>query len=277
MPEDTECIEAAYEATMQGFVKCIFVGNTDIMTDLINKNSLKNFAPEMIDARTPEEAAFKTVELIRNKKASAIMKGVISTPILLKAILNSQTGIKDSNVLSHTLIYEADNSLKFITDGGMIPQPDLKALIEIIKNSAKVAKKFGFKKIKVGVISTSDTVDPQITSSLNAAILAQMSAKGQFGDDIIVDGPFTLDSIISEDAANIKGVKKSFDGTADVIVGPDIDTVNIFAKSLIYYGNVQCGGLIVGAKCPVVLLSRADTKEIKLNSIKLALAAGVED
>lgn len=273
MPEEVDSIIAAYEAYKHGFVNCIFVGNTKIMQEFIDKCA-PGFTPEMINAETPEEAAFKTVELVRTGKAKALMKGNISTPILLKAVLNSETGIKDSSVLSHVLVYEHDGSLKFLTDGGMIPAPTLDNKIEIIKNAYKIAKKFGCNPVKVGVLSAAELVNTKIQSSLDAAVLSKMSEQGYFGDDCIVDGPFGLDNVISEEAAKIKKVKKNFEGNADILVCSDIDSGNILGKSILYYGNTRAGGMIIGAKCPVILLSRADTKEIRLDSIKLALAAG---
>lgn len=273
MPEEVDSITAAYEAYKHGFVNCIFVGNTKIMQEFIDK-SAPGFTPEMINAETPEEAAFKTVELVRTGKAKALMKGNISTPILLKAVLNSETGIKDSSVLSHVLVYEHEGSLKFLTDGGMIPAPTLDNKIEIIKNAYKIAKKFGCNPVKVGVLSAAELVNTKIQSSLDAAVLSKMSEQGYFGDDCIVDGPFGLDNVISEEAAKIKKVKKNFEGNADILVCSDIDSGNILGKSILYYGNTRAGGMIIGAKCPVILLSRADTKEIRLDSIKLALAAG---
>lgn len=273
MPEEIDSITAAYEAYKLGFVNCIFVGNTKVMQEYIDKFA-PDFKPEMINSDTPEESAFKTVELVRNKKASALMKGNISTPILLKAVLNSETGIKDSNVLSHVLVYEHNGSLRFLTDGGMIPTPTLENKIEIIKNAYKIAKKFGCNPVKVGIVSAAELVNTKIQSSLDAAVLSKMSYQGFFGEDCIVDGPFGLDNVISEEAAKIKHIKKTFKGNADVLVCADIDTGNILGKSILYYGKTRAGGMIIGAKCPVILLSRADTKEIRLDSIKLALAAG---
>ncbi|MBP5469426.1 MAG: phosphate butyryltransferase [Candidatus Riflebacteria bacterium] len=273
MPEEIDSITAAYEASKLGFVNCIFVGNIEVMQQFIDKCA-PGFTPEMINAETPEEAAFKTVELVRTGKAKALMKGNISTPILLKAVLNSETGIKDSSVLSHVLVYEHEGSLKFLTDGGMIPAPTLDNKIEIIKNAYKIAKKFGCNPVKVGVLSAAELVNTKIQSSLDAAVLSKMSEQGYFGDDCIVDGPFGLDNVISEEAAKIKKVKKNFEGNADILVCSDIDSGNILGKSILYYGNTRAGGMIIGAKCPVILLSRADTKEIRLDSIKLALAAG---
>lgn len=274
MPEEVDSIMAAYEATELGFVKCIFVGNAAVMKDMIAKHA-PGFEPEMINAETPEEAAFKTVELVRLGKAAALMKGNVSTPVFMKAILNDETGIKDSSVLSHILGFDYKGQMRFLTDSGMVPVPTLEQKIEIIKSAAKIAWKFGYKPVKVGAYSAVEMINPKMKSSTDAAILAKMSEKGQFGDDIIVDGPLGLDNIISEEAAQVKKIKKNFEGNADILLCPDVDSGNILGKSILYYGNTRAGGIIVGAKCPVILLSRADTKEVRIDSIKLALAASL--
>ena len=276
MPEELDSVMAACEASEMGFVKCIFVGKLSTMKKIIDENA-PNFEPELIDAETPEEAAFKTVELIRTGKASALMKGNISTPILLKAVLNSETGIKDSSLLSHVLVYENHNKLRFLTDGGMVPSPTFSQKVEIIRNAVKLAGRFGCKPVKVAVLSNSEFVESELQSSIEAAALAKMSERGQFGDNVIVDGPLGLDDAVIEDSKEISEIKKSYDGSADVLVASDIDTGNIIGKSILYYGNTRAGGIIIGAKCPVILLSRADTKEIRLDSIKVALAAGTLD
>ncbi|NCB39441.1 MAG: phosphate butyryltransferase [Erysipelotrichia bacterium] len=273
MPEETDTVLAAYEASNLGFVNCIFVGNQDIIKTYIDQTA-PGFKPQIIHANTPEEAAFKSVELIRENKASALMKGNISTPILLKAVLNSETGIKKSDVLSHVLIFEWENSLRFLTDGGMLPHPTLEEKIEIINNARILAKKLGCDVARVAVLSAVEKVNTKIQSTVDAAILAKMGERGQFGKDCIVDGPLALDNAISLESAHHKGLFNEVVGKADILVAPDIDTGNILGKTLLYFGNVQAGGLIIGARCPVIMLSRSDDKQTRMNSIKLALAAG---
>lgn len=274
MPEETDTVLAAYEAANLGFVECIFVGNKDIIKGYIDQVA-PGFKPEIIHAATPEEAAFKSVELVRNNKASALMKGNISTPVLLKAVLNSETGIKKSDVLSHVLVFEWENSLRFLTDGGMIPHPSLEEKIELINNAKALAKKLGCDVPRVAVLSSVEKVNPKIQSTLDAAVLAKMGERGQFGKDCIVDGPLALDNAISLESAHHKGLFNEVVGRADILIAPDIDTGNILGKTLLYFGNVQAGGLIIGARCPVIMLSRSDARETRMNSIKLALAAGI--
>lgn len=273
MPEDENSIEAVYEAYTIGFANAIMVGNQEIISNLL-KIKAPNFHPDIINAQTPEEAAFKSVELVRNNIASAIMKGSISTPILLKAVLNSSTGIKQSEVLCHVLAFENDNRLIFFSDGGMIPQPSLKDKIEIIKNVKLLAKKFGYSIPKIAVLSAFNEITPDLNSSIEAAALAQMGNRNMFGKDCIVDGPFSFATALGLENASEDYHTSQVCGKADALIAPDIDTGNIVGKSILYYGNTKAGGMIIGAKVPVIMLSRSDTKELRLNSIKLALAAG---
>ncbi|HAE39508.1 MAG TPA: phosphate butyryltransferase [Candidatus Riflebacteria bacterium] len=273
MPEDIDTVSAAHEAANQGFVECIFVGNKDIIKGCLDK-AAPGFNPEIIHCDTPEDAAFKSVELIRQNRASALMKGSISTPVLLKAVLNSETGIKKSGVLSHVLVFEWENSLRFLTDGGMLTHPSLEEKIEMINNCKALARKLGVEVARVAVLSSVEKVNPKIQSTIDAAVLAKMGDRKQFGADCIVDGPLALDNAISLESAHHKGLFNEVVGRADILIAPDIDTGNVLGKILLYFAKTQAGGLILGAQCPVVLLSRSDDKQTRMNSIKLALAAG---
>lgn len=273
MPEDTETVLAAYEASNLGFVSCIFVGNREMIKTCIDQVA-PGFNPEIIHAATPEEAAFKAVELVRQNKASALMKGNISTPILLKAVLNTETGIKKSDVLSHVLIFEWENSLRFLTDGGMLTHPSLEEKIELINNTKVLAQKLGVAIPRVAVLASVEKVNIKMKSTIDAAILAKMGDRHQFGKDCLVDGPLALDNAISLESAHHKGLYNEVVGQADILIAPDIDTGNILGKTLLYFANIQAGGLIIGAKCPVIMLSRSDDKQTRMNSIKLALAVG---
>jgi phosphotransacetylase len=273
MPEDADTVSAAFEASNLGFVDCIFVGNESLMKACIERVA-PGFTPELIHAETPEEAAAKSVELVKEGRAKALMKGNISTPVLLKAVLNSETGIKKGKILSHVLIYEYENSFKFLTDGGMIPHPTLDEKVEIINNAKSAAKSLGVEVPRIAVLSAVEKVNPKMASTVDAAILSKMGERKQFGKDCIVEGPLALDNAISLESAHHKGLFNEVVGKADVLIAPDIDTGNILGKSLLYFGNVQAGGLIIGAKVPVVMLSRSDDKQTRINSIKLGLAVG---
>jgi len=272
MPEDVEAVLAAREASDLGYVDCIFVGNPAIMNPLLEREA-PGFTPRIVEALTPEAAAASTVELVRTGQAKALMKGTISTPVLLKAILHSENGIKMSPVLSHVLVFEWNGSFRFLTDGGMVPHPTLPEKQEIMLNAVHLAKRLGTPEPKVAVLSAAETVNFKMPSSVDAAVLAKMSDRKQF-KGCTVDGPLALDNAISLESAHHKGLFNDIVGQADVLVVPDIDTGNILGKTMIYFAGMQTGGLIVGATAPVILLSRSDTKDIRMNSIKLALAAG---
>lgn len=272
MPEDVDAILAAKEASELGYVDCIFVGNPAVIDPLLAREA-PGFKPRIVEALTPEAAAAKTVELVRTGQAKALMKGTISTPILLKAVLNSETGIKMSSVLSHVLVFEWNGSFRFLTDGGMLPHPTLAEKQEILMNAVHIAKRLGTPEPKVAVLSAAETVNFKMPSSVDAAVLAKMGERKQF-KGCTVDGPLALDNAISLESAHHKGLYNDIVGQADILIAPDIDTGNILGKSMMYFAGMQTGGLIVGATVPVILLSRSDTKEIRINSIKLALAAG---
>jgi len=274
MAEETDTVLAAYEASNLGFVDCIFVGKKDVMTACINKVA-PGFAPELVHVDNPEDGAQVSVDLVKSGRAKALMKGNISTPILLKAILNSDTGIKKGKILSHVLIFEWEDKLKFVTDGGMLPHPTLEQKVEIINNAKSIAQSLGVDIPRVAVLSAVEKVNIKMQSTVDAAILSKMGERKQFGKDCIVEGPLALDNAISLESAHHKGLFNEVVGQADILVVPDIDTGNILGKSLLYFTDTQAGGLIIGAQCPIIMLSRSDDKQTRLNSIKLGLAAGI--
>lgn len=269
MPHDQDSITAIQEATELGYVNCTIIGNKKIITDLLSKHA-PNFTPNIIHSESEEDAALITVQLAKEKKVSAIMKGSITTPTLLKAILNKDYGIRKSNLLSHCFVFEWNNNFKIITDGGLVPHPTLEEKYEILRNAVEFSKLLGFSTPKVAVLSAVETISFKMPSTIDAAVLAKMYDRKQF-KDCIVDGPLALDNAISVESAQHKGISGIVPGYADIIVVPDIDTGNVLGKSLIYFANVRAGGIVVGAEVPIILLSRSDDKQTRLNSIKLGL------
>ncbi len=271
MPEDLDTLEAAAEAAEIGLIEPVLVGRSDHLTPLFKQCALAA-RWRLVPVSDEAAAAVETVRLVRDGEAKALMKGTIATPTLLKAVLNNDTGIKDSPVLSHVLIFEWQGRFRFLTDGGLIPHPTLAEKEAIINNAVKCARRLGCDKPRVAVLSAVEKVNAKIPSTLDAAVLAKMGERGQI-KNCVVDGPLALDNAISLESAHHKGLFNDVVGEAEVLVAPDIDTGNILGKTLIYFGHLPVGGLVIGAKAPIVLLSRADTKEIRLNSIRLALSA----
>lgn len=272
MPEEEETFLALHEADKSGYLESFCVGNVDKMKAIIERHA-PGFRPKLIDAVSPEEAAFKSVELIRKGDTQALMKGNISTPVFLKAVLNSETGIKKGQVLSHIFVFEWQGAFRFITDGGLIPHPTIEEKQGIIQNVLDIARRLGVASPKIAVLSAIEKVNFKIPSSVDAAILSKMGERGQFGD-CKVEGPLALDNAVSLESAHHKGLFNDVVGRADILVVPDIDTGNILGKTVIYYTNFPSGGLIAGATHPIIMLSRSDNSKTRLNSIRLALAAG---
>jgi phosphate butyryltransferase len=198
----------------------------------------------------------------------------VATSTFLKAVLDKEAGLRTGRLLSHVAIMEMPGYHKifFLTDGGMCVKPDLSAKIDIINNAVDVAHKLGIEMPKVAVLAAVEVINPEMPETADAAELSKMAERGQI-KGCLVDGPLALDLAVSEEAARHKKVKSPVAGDADILVVPEIAAGNILAKGFIYMGNARAAGLIAGAAKPVVMLSRADSKEQKLNSIALGVVS----
>ena len=220
-----------------------------------------------------DKPADDAVDAVLNKKASVLMKGKIDTSVFMKAVLKRKEELLTSTLLSHLLVAEtSEGKLLGVTDGGMNIAPDLQQKAAIIQNTIDVFNNMGIKNPKVAILTAMERVNPAIPASLDAALLAKMAERGQITGGI-VDGPLAIDLALSKRACEIKGVKGPVQGDADILVVPDMNTGNIFGKSLILCAGFESGGIIAGASFPIILLSRADEAREKKNSIILALAS----
>ncbi len=215
----------------------------------------------------------KALLMIREKKAEILMKGMISTPVLLKEVLNKEYGIRKGKLLSHVGIIKSEKYHKFIlmSDGGMVTDYSLENKIEILKNASLVSKALGHYPAKAAIISAIETITPNIQSTMDAAIIARMSDRKQL-PGIIADGPMAIDNAVSLEACEHKGIVSSIAGDVDIMLMPNIESGNIFYKVLIYLGGgkTESAGIVVGAGAPIVVPSRADTPENKFNAILIA-------
>jgi phosphate butyryltransferase len=274
--DDKEGLKALKVAHSEKIVVGYLVGNKKNIENIAKEIDfdIKDF--EIIDESDPAKASEIGVKLVSSKKADFLMKGLVKTAILLKAVLDKDWGLRTGEVLSHVAVEEVPGWDKFIfvTDGGMVVKPDLQQKASIAQNAINLAKSLGVSKPKVAVLSAVEVVNPSIPETLDAAMLAKMSDRGQIKDGI-VDGPFALDNAVSEFAAKIKHVSGEVAGNADILLVPDLNSGNILGKSLVYFANAKIAGLIVGAKAPVVVISRADKDESKLYSIALGAVASV--
>ncbi|WP_313370285.1 phosphate acyltransferase, partial [Sedimentibacter sp.] len=199
-------------------------------------------------------------------------KGLIDTSIILKAVLDKEIGLRTGNVLSHAAVFSVDTYHKFfiVTDAAMSIAPSVEEKRQIIENTLTLSRALGAKLPKVAVICAKEKVNPKMTATLDAEELVQMQKDGKI-TGCIIEGPYALDNAISKEAAEIKGIKGEAAGDADILLMPDIEAGNVLYKALTYLANAENAGIILGAKAPIVLTSRADSDKAKLNSIALSV------
>jgi phosphate butyryltransferase len=275
--EDKEVIEAVSMAVERGLANFLLFGDAEKINNVIEAVSsqlMNSSAVSVLHADSNKEAAESAVKAVRNNEANALMKGNVSTAVILKAVLNKEFGLRTGNVLSHVAVFEIPgyDRLTLVTDAAMNIAPDLEQKAQIIKNSVGVAHGIGLDNPKVAPIAAVEVVNPAMQATLDAAVLTQMNRRGQI-KGCIVDGPLALDNAVSLEAAEHKGIASEAAGQADILLVPNIETGNALYKSLIYFAKAKVGAVIAGAKAPIVLTSRADSAESKLYSLALAICS----
>lgn len=270
---DQNALEAVIHASGNGIVDVVLVGDVTKIQEICQKQGYDISGFELINEPDNDKAAAISVKMVSEKKAEIVMKGHLSTSSLLKAVLNKEWGLRSGELLSHLALFEVDSYHKILglTDAAMNIAPDFKGKVSIIKNAVNYMHKLGLENPKVAVLSAVETVNPDMKSSMEAAALSKMADRGQI-KGCIIDGPFAFDNAVSEKSAKLKNIQSPVAGDADLVVGDDLDASNALYKSFIYFAKAKCAAVIVGAAAPVVLTSRADSDETKLNSIALAAA-----
>ncbi|WP_041090614.1 phosphate butyryltransferase [Jeotgalibacillus soli] len=275
--EDLEVLHAVHMAISSELANFILVGDERKITELIAANF-----PELVEsgsvvirhAVSSAEAAMKAVKAVSEGEASVLMKGQIETAPLLKEVLNKEYGLRTGSVLSHVALFEVPSLERsiFVTDAGMNVEPDLQQKVHIIRNAVEIAHVIGINLPRVAPLAAVEVINSAMKATIDAAALTQMNRRGQI-TGCIVDGPLALDNAISMEAAKHKSVGGEVAGRADILVVPTLESGNILYKSLMYFGNSQVGSIIAGAKAPIVLTSRADSAQSKLNSLALAICS----
>ncbi len=268
--DDMDVLAAVKEAAGKDLVTPILVGNKDKILILLEKLEY-NFTGRIIDMDEPETIAETCVKLVSTGEADILMKGFLPSSTLLKAVLNKEWGLRSGHLLSHIGFIQPQNfdKLLMITDGGMNIAPDLNQKKSIMENAVSVAHRLLNKNPKVAVISAVETVNSDMQSSVDAALLTAMNNRGQIAG-CTVDGPLAMDNAVSVEAARHKGISGPVAGKADILLVPNIETGNAAYKVLHYFSEAQFAGTIAGASAPIVLTSRSDSRETKRNSIALA-------
>lgn len=263
-------IEAVKMAADLDLVEPVLVGDEAKIKEIAKELGFE-IKWKIINEPNKAKASAKAVAEVAAGRGEIIMKGSVGTPTLLKAVLNKEAGLRKSKVLSHVGIIGTTTYPKLIimTDGGMVPAPNLMEKTEILKNAIRVARGFGINPVRAAIVSSLETVSDKVISTVDAAALAKMGDRNQFGKDVLVDGPLALDNAVSEKAAKHKGIVSEVAGRADILIMPSVEAGNIFYKTLVYLGNCEAetAGVVLGAKVPVIVPSRADTAESKMNAI----------
>jgi len=267
---DDHSLDAVYKAKEQNIIQPIFAGDKDDIKKLCDENGYKLDGIELIHTKTKKEAVAKSVQLVREGKADILMKGNVGTATLLRGILNDVWGLKTGNLLSHFAFFEIPEYHKLIalTDVAMNIAPTLKEKVGIISNAVNYMHKIGYKKPKVAVLGAVELVNEKMPATTDAAILSKMAQRKQIRG-CIIDGPLAFDNAMSKESAKHKGIISNVAGDADILMLPNIEAGNVLYKSFAFTGG-KLAAVILGAIAPIVLTSRSDSEESKLNSIVLA-------
>ena len=266
---DEEVLLAVKDACEMNIIKAILIGEEEKIRKIANEIKFDLTDVEVINECDLKLCAEKAVKLVSSGKADYVMKGLLDTSIILKEVLNKEYGLRTDSLLSHVMIYEVPSyhKLLILTDGGMNINPDVSQKKKIVDNAIKAAKSLGIDTVKVACLAAKEKVNPKMQATLDADELKSMCKDGMFGNGVIVEGPIAFDLAVSEEACKIKGYNSEVGGDADILLVPNIETGNGIGKALTYMANAKSAGIIMGAKAPVVLVSRADTHESKLYSI----------
>ena len=270
-PCDETSLRGAVEAAEAGLIVPILVGPVQRITAVARQHGLDIGAFEIVDAAHSDDSAAKAVQLIHEARGELLMKGSLHTDELMRAVTASKTGLRTARRISHVFIIDVPSHADtlFITDAAINIFPDLDAKRDIVQNAIDLFTQVGLGTPRVAILSAVETVTSKIPGTIEAAALCKMADRGQITGGI-VDGPFALDNAISPEAARIKGLHSEVAGNAQILVVPDLEAGNMLAKNLTFLANADAAGIVLGARVPVVLTSRADAVRTRLASCAVA-------
>lgn len=263
-------VDMAYH---KGLAKAILVADEAALRKLAARLKIDLSPYEIIDEPDNAKAALQAVALVSGGKADIVMKGLVESGDFLRAVLDKDIGLRVAGQTIGSIGVFAIptlNRLLLLTDCGFIPLPNLETKAQLIRGAVDVARKLGVQTPLVGALCAAETVNPKIPSTVEAKQLEEMNRRGEI-ENCVVAGPISLDLALSEKAAQHKGYQSPVAGKADILLMPNLETGNALYKSLVYFAGAQLGGVMSGAAAPVVFTSRADSPEVKLNTIALAL------
>lgn len=271
---DEHTLEAVFRARKDKLVEPVLVGDKQSIVSILNNMRISYDDNKIINADSDKESAEKAVELINNNVADFIMKGKLQTADLLKAVVNSEKGIRTGKIMSHVAILQLPSYHKLIaiTDGGMMMYPDLEEKKQIINNVVDVFLNLGYENPKVAILAAVESVNHKMPETVDADLLKKMNLSGEI-QNCYIEGPISYDLTMNKESAKIKGFESPVVGDADILIVPNITTGNILSKALIESAGGKMAGIIVGAKVPIVLTSRGATSEEKYLSLILSALA----
>jgi phosphate butyryltransferase len=272
---DYDVLEALKNAEKIGIIEPVLVGIQPRIEQYAKEIGYDISKYELIDVRDKYEASVLAARLIRDGRADILMKGMVSTGQLLKAVLDKENGLRKGNIISHVAIFESPyyHKLLGITDAAMNVAPTFEDKIALINNAVEVFHLLGEPNPKVAVVGAVETINMRMESTMHAATLSMMNKRGQI-TGCLIDGPLALDNAVSKKAAQVKNIESDVAGNADIIIAPDINGANFLYKALNFLGGASTAAVIMGAKVPIVLTSRADSERTKFLSIALGCAIG---
>lgn len=276
--QDKAVLEAVKAAKERNIADSILVGDADKIREIAASLSMNPDDYEIIDVKDITEASLTAVKLVHDGKADMYMKGLLDTKTFLKSVLDKEVGLRTGKPLSHVCVFEIPgiDRLLFLSDVAFMPYPTLEDKKCIIEYTVEIAKACGVECPKVAPLAAVEVVNPKMPVTVEAAELARMNEEGEI-TGCIVDGPLSLDIALYKEAAEEKGaLNRKVAGDADILVFPDIHAGNLVYKSIVHMVHCQNGNILTGTKAPVILTSRSDDCETKVNSIALAAVVAEE-
>jgi phosphate acetyltransferase len=270
-PCDESSLQAAVEAARLGLIEPILVGPAARLREVAEHASLDLSPFRQVDSAFSHESAARAVGLVRSGQAEVLMKGSLHTDELMAEVVKRDTGLRTARRTSHCFIMDVPGHAEplIITDAAVNIAPTLAEKVDIVQNAIDLLRDLGVPEVRVAILSAMETVNPEVPSTLEAAALCKMADRGQI-TGALVDGPLALDNAIDLEAARIKHISSPVAGRANVLVVPDLEAGNMLAKSLTFLAGADAAGIVVGAKAPIILTSRADSRVARLASCAVA-------
>jgi len=273
-PCEQTALSAAIEAAEKGLIKPILVGPIARIEAIAKSSGVDLDGAELVDAAHSNASAAKAVELVREGQAELLMKGSLHTDELMAAVVWREGGLRTGRRISHVFIMDVPTYHKvlIVTDGAINIAPTLEDKADICQNAIDLALSLGLEKAKVAILAAVETVTSKMPATIDAAALCKMAERGQIKGGIL-DGPLAFDNAISKQAAGIKGIHSEVAGDPDILLAPDLEAGNILAKQLSFLANADSAGLVLGARVPIILTSRADSVRSRIASCAVAMLA----